>query len=246
MIRKGKSISKKVIGCGIFLILSLVMFIGIVASLLNTNIGSYGSGEIPEAVKQWEPQITKELEKYGRAEHINLLLAIVARESGGTSSLDIMQASESLGYPPNTITDPLYSIEVGVAYFDEVMTEAENADVDIDTAIQAYNMGCPVTRSARSSCPPSTASCARTSSSRASSPSWSPGRSPTMTDLTPVTLDRVIDTMKSFDVELEALGEDGVAAVANLNDTAMTFAVLGSSLIVRGDVVTEEIGRAHV
>lgn len=60
-----------------------------------------------------------------------------------------------------------------------------------------------------------------------------------MTDLTPVTLDRVIDTMKSFDVELEALGEDGVAAVANLNDTAMTFAVLGSSLIVRGDVVTD-------
>lgn len=141
MIRIGKSISKKVIGCGIFLILSLVMFIGIVASLLNTNIGSYGSGEIPEAVKQWEPQITKELEKYGRAEHINLLLAIVAQESGGTASLDIMQASESLGYPPNTITDPLYSIEVGVAYFDEVMTEAENADVDIDTGIQAYNMG---------------------------------------------------------------------------------------------------------
>lgn len=141
MIKKGKSISKKIIGCGIFLILSLVMSIGIVVSLLSGNIGSYGSREIPEAVKQWEPQITKELEKYGRAEHINLLLAIVARESGGTSSLDIMQASESLGYPPNTITDPLYSIEVGVAYFDEVMTEAENADVDIDTAIQAYNMG---------------------------------------------------------------------------------------------------------
>ena len=60
-----------------------------------------------------------------------------------------------------------------------------------------------------------------------------------MTALTPVTLDRVIDTMKSFDVELEALGEDGVAAVANLNDTAMTFAVLGSSLIVRGAVVTD-------
>jgi len=141
MISIGNSISKKVIGCGTFLVLSLVMLVGIVASLFDSNQGSYGAGEIPEAVKQWEPQITQELEKYGRTEHINLLLAITAQESGGTASLDIMQASESLGYPPNTITDPLYSIEVGVSYFDEVMTQVENANVDINTAIQAYNMG---------------------------------------------------------------------------------------------------------
>lgn len=141
MFSVGKSIIKKIIWGGVLLIVSLVMFIGIVASLLNTNLGTYGSAEIPEAVTQWEPQIYKELEKYGREEHINLVLAIVARESGGVSSLDIMQASESLGYPPNTITNPLYSIEVGVGYFDEVMTQAENAGVDIDTAIQSYNMG---------------------------------------------------------------------------------------------------------
>lgn len=141
MISIGNSISKKVIGGGTFLVLSLVMLVGIVASLFDSNQGSYGAGEIPEAVRQWEPQITQELEKYGRTEHINLLLAITAQESGGTASLDIMQASESLGYPPNTITDPLYSIEVGVSYFDEVMTQAENANVDINTAIQAYNMG---------------------------------------------------------------------------------------------------------
>ena len=140
MISIGMSISKKIIGLGIFIILSFVMFVAIIGSLFSSQ-GSYGAGEIPEAVKQWEPQITQELEKYGRTEHINLLLAITAQESGGTASLDIMQASESLGYPPNTITDPLYSIEVGVSYFDEVMTQAENANVDINTAIQAYNMG---------------------------------------------------------------------------------------------------------
>lgn len=141
MINIGNSISKKVIGGGTLIILSFVMLVGVVASLFDSSQGSYGAGEIPEAVRQWEPQITQELEKYGRTEHIDLLLAITAQESGGTASLDIMQASESLGYPPNTITDPLYSIEVGVGYFDEVMTQAENANVDIDTAIQSYNMG---------------------------------------------------------------------------------------------------------
>jgi len=141
MISIGMSISKKIISIGIFISLAFVMFITVVASFFSSSQGSYGAGEIPEAVRQWEPQITQELEKYGRAEHINLLLAITAQESGGTASLDIMQASESLGYPPNTITDPLYSIEVGVQYFDEVMTQAESKNVDTDTAIQAYNMG---------------------------------------------------------------------------------------------------------
>lgn len=62
-----------------------------------------------------------------------------------------------------------------------------------------------------------------------------------MTDLTPVTIDRVVDAMHAFDVELEKMGDDdsGVAT-ANLNDTAMTFAVLGSALIVRGDTVTDQ------
>src|SRR5699024_10185674 len=71
----------------------------------------------------------------------NVLIAITTQESGGTASLDIMQSSESLGLPPNTISDPLYSIKVGVSYFDEVMTQGENAGVDVDTAIQACNMG---------------------------------------------------------------------------------------------------------
>jgi hypothetical protein len=56
---------------------------------------------------------------------------------------------------------------------------------------------------------------------------------------TVVTIDRIIDTMKGFDVELERMGDKDVAT-ANLNDLPVTFAVLGSVFIVRADTVTEQ------
>jgi len=126
------------------LIVAFVLLIAVIASVFQqqqSNAGTYGAGDIPETVQQYEPQIQKELEKYGRADQINTVLAITTQESGGTASLDIMQASESLGLPPNTIQNPIRSIQVGVKYFDETMNQAENAGVDTDTAIQSYNMG---------------------------------------------------------------------------------------------------------
>lgn len=60
-------------------------------------------------------------------------------------------------------------------------------------------------------------------------------------NLSAVTIDRIIEAMRGFDVELEKMGDDdsGVA-LANLNDIPVTFAVLGSVFIVRADVVTED------
>lgn len=107
----------------------------------ESSTGTYGAGQVPQAVLQYKPAIEVELKKHGMEEHINVLLAITTQESGGTASLDVMQASESLGLAPNTIQDPLYSIEVGVNYFVNVVNQANKAGVDMDTAIQAYNMG---------------------------------------------------------------------------------------------------------
>lgn len=107
----------------------------------ESSLGTYGAGQIPPSVLQYKPAIEAELEKHGMEEHINVLLAITTQESGGTASLDIMQASESLGLAPNTIQNPLYSIKVGVDYFVDVVNQANKAGVDMDTAIQAYNMG---------------------------------------------------------------------------------------------------------
>lgn len=128
-------------------VVSIAVVIGIVILALfvkeeeQKQLSSYGAGEVPQAVLQYQTEIEEELEKYGLEEHVNLLLAIVTQESGGTGSLDIMQSSESLGLPPNTIKDPSYSIEVGVKYFSRMIKDAEKVGVDTDTAIQAYNMG---------------------------------------------------------------------------------------------------------
>ena len=131
----------------VVVVIGLLVLIGLSVAFFQKEekeqsaLGRYGAGQIPQAVLQYQPLIEEELKKYGLDEHINVLLAITTQESGGVGSLDIMQSSESLGLPPNTIQDPLYSIEVGVKYFAEVMAEAEQSNVDTDTAIQAYNMG---------------------------------------------------------------------------------------------------------
>lgn len=135
---------KKIAAFIAFIILSFVILIATILAMFNqqqSSIGAYGTGQVPQAVRQYEEPIKEELAKYGRQDQINVVLAIVTQESGGTASKDIMQASESLGLPPNTIQDPKYSIKIGVKYFDEVLDQAESAGVDVDTTIQSYNMG---------------------------------------------------------------------------------------------------------
>ena len=41
--------------------------------------------------------------EYGVEEYVNILLAIIQVESGGTAE-DVMQSSESLGLPPNSLS----------------------------------------------------------------------------------------------------------------------------------------------
>lgn len=104
--------------------------------------GEYTIGkQLSPAVLQYEEIVHDALLAYGLEEHTALVLAIMMQESGGNMSLDVMQSSESIGLPPNTITDPLYSIEVGVAHFEKVITKMEHLGVDLDTAIQSYNYG---------------------------------------------------------------------------------------------------------
>ena len=58
------------------------------------------------------------------------------------------------------------------------------------------------------------------------------------TQLAPASIDRVITTMREFDVELTRV-QDKEIATANLNDTLCTFAVLGSAMVVRSEVATD-------
>ena len=60
-------------------------------------------------------------------------------ESGGTGE-DVMQSSESLGLPPNSLNTE-QSIEQGCKYFASLLSSAEAKDCDINTVVQSYNYG---------------------------------------------------------------------------------------------------------
>ncbi|MDY3127937.1 MAG: hypothetical protein SOW59_07405 [Corynebacterium sp.] len=53
-----------------------------------------------------------------------------------------------------------------------------------------------------------------------------------------VTLARVMEAMKTFDVELTTVPGEQQLATANLNGFGVLFAVLNSAVIVRADVIT--------
>lgn len=93
--------------------------------------------------------ISKYCEKYGITDYVALVEAVMQQESGGSGS-DPMQCSESpynTQYPntPNAITDPDYSIEIGVKYLASCLKAAECKSEDdtasIGLALQGYNFG---------------------------------------------------------------------------------------------------------
>lgn len=77
--------------------------------------------------------------EYGVEEYVNILLAIIQVESGGTAE-DVMQSSESLGLPPNSLSTE-ESIKQGVKYFSELLASSERLSVDLESVIQSYNYG---------------------------------------------------------------------------------------------------------
>lgn len=110
----------------------------------NDKIGG-GDGEyITNSISLEVERFRTVFEKYARQEgvynQLNVIMALTMQESGGRY-LDIMQSSESIGLPPNSITDPQLSIKIGVKYFASMLKQADN---DVHLALQSYNC---VTRS---------------------------------------------------------------------------------------------------
>ncbi|WML27393.1 bifunctional lytic transglycosylase/C40 family peptidase [Neobacillus sp. OS1-33] len=99
--------------------------------------GAGGTAQVSAEVLRYEPLIRKYAEQNGVGEYVGLIMALIQQESGGRQ-LDVMQSSESIGLSPGSITDPEYSIQIGVKYFSEVMKHAKG---DINLALQAYNFG---------------------------------------------------------------------------------------------------------
>ena len=128
---------------GVFvLIFSLLLFVVVLFSDEEDGGGShiqYGGVNVPAEVLAHKPLLEKYARKYGIEEYINVLLAIIQVESGGTLE-DVMQSSESLGLPPNSLSTE-ESIKQGCKYFSELVASAEAKGCDLNAVIQSYNYG---------------------------------------------------------------------------------------------------------
>lgn len=101
------------------------------------------------SVTKYYSTIQKYCKKYGITDFVALAEAVMQQESGGSGS-DPMQCSEcpyNTKFPntPNAITDPDYSIEIGVKYLASCLKAAKCKSPDdtaeIDLALQGYNFG---------------------------------------------------------------------------------------------------------
>ena len=104
---------------------------------------------VSEEVKAYEPIIQKYANEHGIGDYVLLIEAVMMLESGGRGT-DPMQCSEcpfNTLYPnsPGSITDPEYSINVGIQNLADCLQIAEcESPLDIEAiklALQGYNYG---------------------------------------------------------------------------------------------------------
>lgn len=151
VVKKAVTGIHNLIAAGSFLIflVVLVLFMA-VFSVLSSDSG-FNSETLPLSpeVLAYTETIEKYAKDYDMEDYINIIQAVMMQESGGQGN-DPMQASEcphNTKYPqkPNGITDPDYSIQVGIHYLSDCFKSAEVKDpFDIDhisLALQGYNYG---------------------------------------------------------------------------------------------------------
>ena len=129
---------------GIFtVIICLLLFLFIVTAD-DEESGSpsfdFSGLNLSQEVLKHQPTVEKYAKEYGISDYVNYLLAIMQVESGGTGTTDVMQASESLGLPLNSLSVE-DSIKQGCKYFSELLKSAEAKGCDINTVVQSYNYG---------------------------------------------------------------------------------------------------------
>lgn len=83
--------------------------------------------------------VEKYCKEYDISKYVRYILAIMQVESGGKGQ-DVMQSSESLGLPPNTLSTE-GSIKQGCKYFSELLKSSNDLGCDGDSVIQSYNYG---------------------------------------------------------------------------------------------------------
>ena len=134
-------------GGGAFLLV-FILIVGIIAGAAFIS-SSESSESLSDEVLAYTSVIQQYASQYGIPEYVSAIQAIMMQESGGRGT-DPMQCSESpyntrFPHTPGSITDPDYSIEVGVQTFADCISQAGcNNPQDLDKlklAWQGYNYG---------------------------------------------------------------------------------------------------------
>ncbi len=130
------------------LVILLIVIVGVIGGVLLSG-NSQSSESLSQEVLDHTPVIQRYARQYGIPEYVQVIQAIMMQESRGQGN-DPMQASEcpfNTRYPnsPNAITDPEYSIQVGIQYYAYCVREAGcTSPQDLDNlklSIQGYNFG---------------------------------------------------------------------------------------------------------
>ena len=134
-------------GGGAFLLV-FILIVGIIAGAAFSS-SSESSESLSAEVLAYTSVIQQYASQYGIPEYVSAIQAIMMQESGGRGT-DPMQCSESpyntrFSHSPGSITDPNYSIEVGVQTFADCISQAGcSSPQDLDKlklAWQGYNYG---------------------------------------------------------------------------------------------------------
>lgn len=132
----------------VVIILIIVLF-GCAVSLFGGGGNSNSYTPVSAEVEAYEPLIQQYARQHGIPEYTELIKAVMMQESEGRGN-DPMQASEcgyNTRYPntPNGITDPEYSINVGIQNLAACLSAAEVENpIDMEhikLALQGYNFG---------------------------------------------------------------------------------------------------------
>ena len=93
----------------------------------------------PKTVLQHREMLERVAKEKGLRSDLEVLYAIMNVESGGRLK-DVMQSSESMGLPVNTL-DTEASIEQGLSYYKELKEKTRELSLDDKSLWQAYNYG---------------------------------------------------------------------------------------------------------
>lgn len=136
-------------GMCLILLVVISLFIGVFACLSDDGGVNSEIQPLSAEVIAYEDTIVKYAKQYEIIDYVPIIQAIMMQESGGKGT-DPMQSSESgfnMKYPrvPNSITEPEYSIEVGVQTFSDCLKRSSvSGPQDTERlylALQGYNYG---------------------------------------------------------------------------------------------------------